>query len=69
MALSCLSGGYPYFLRTLRTAFLIPALTLSLTVQSMVAFLLTVSTSSWAMVRRVSSPSTCTALSLVSRAS
>ena len=39
------------FLSTRRTAFLIPARTLSLTVQSMVAFLLTVSTNSWALER------------------
>ena len=37
-ALSCLSGGYPCVLSTLRAAFLIPALKLSLIVQSMVAF-------------------------------
>ena len=37
--------------------------------QSMVTLFRTVSTSSRAMARRVSSPSTCTALSFVSRAS
>ena len=36
IAFFSLSGGYPCFLSTRRIAFLIPALTLSLTVQSMV---------------------------------
>ncbi len=69
VAASCLSGGYPYLRRMRFTITRSFARTDSFTVQSMVAFRRTVSTSSRAIVLSVSSPRTFTALSLTSSAS
>src|SRR5271165_4188289 len=69
VAFSCLSGGYPYFRSNRLTMVRILARALSFTAQSMVTLFRTDSTSSRAIVRRVSSPRTLTALSLTSRAS
>ena len=69
VALSCLSGGYPCLRRIRFTSTRSRARTSSRIVQSIVAFLFTVSTSSRAIPRNTSSPSTFTALSFVSSAS